>query len=179
MRKVHMNENRCDETPPFMIEMNRVIRFCAIRAQDVFGKRCPEYTRRHFTRFPHQQKDKEIHDQKNDREDVRTREHRPREVNSVSLVYGKYGGRRLRERRAAYVATGFARPNQRAAVATHGGATGIIWLIVRQGLCSATTRRCFWSDTACEVLTANESAGDLESGGESPHSKSKSTYLVH
>jgi len=71
------------------------------------------------------------------------------------------------------VATSFASSDQRAAVAAHAGATNIIWLIVRQGLWSAATGRRFQSGGVCEALTANDSAGDMKSGDESPQSKSK------
>jgi hypothetical protein len=61
--------------------------------------------------LPHQQKNEEVQDQENDREDVRARQNRARVIQTVAFAQGRLLRRRLSQRRAANVALGFTSAN--------------------------------------------------------------------
>ncbi|MDX6559521.1 MAG: hypothetical protein QOF72_2570, partial [Blastocatellia bacterium] len=126
------NENGRNEPPVLMIEMNEVVGLGAEGQQNFFGERSPKNRGLHSARFPHEHEDKEVRDQKNNGEDVRTRKHCPRITHRVTFVQRQRRRRSSEQRRFTNLATLFTRANQRTTIAADARAAHITFLFVRQ-----------------------------------------------
>src|SRR6476620_1670402 len=73
MQHVNVNKHRRDEAPPLIIwRIDQVIELGAVHGEDRVRKSPLQNSERHPARFPHQQKNEDVYDEKYDRELVRT-----------------------------------------------------------------------------------------------------------
>ena len=112
MQQIAVNEYGCYQAPPFVLVTDQIICLGAIGVQDPFGKATPKGDRAHGARLPHQHEDEEIGDQEHDRENVWPRKNDAGVRQVVAFVQRNLPGCRLRQRRPANVAGGFARADQ-------------------------------------------------------------------
>src|SRR5687767_8028763 len=90
MKKIDMDKNRRDQTPPLMLFANQVIDLSAISNQHVIRKEI-QHTEIHPARLPHQNENKNIRHEKCDGELVRAVENGTRKAHCFVFWCGFLG----------------------------------------------------------------------------------------